>query len=211
MKISDLSGQTIGLYFSASWCGPCRRFTPQLIEVYNELSSKNDFEVVFVSADRDDESFNGYFSKMPWLALPFSASETRDGLDELFGVNGIPHLVILNASGKISTNDGVSIISNYGAEAYPFTPEKIKELNEEEERAKKDQTLSRILVSKSRNFLITNEGNQVTTETLVSTNALVIFQLKNMFSLPGSGVRARRQDCWFALLFYILRPLCCIH
>ncbi|KAL5723835.1 protein-disulfide reductase [Ranunculus cassubicifolius] len=161
VKISDLSGKTIGLYFSASWCGPCRRFTPQLIEVYNELSSKKDFEVVFVSADRDEESFKGYFSKMPWLALPLSDSESRGSLDELFSVNGIPHLVILNASGKILTDDGVSTISNYGAEAHPFTPERIKELEEEEERAKKDQTLSSVLASSSRNFLISNDGNQV--------------------------------------------------
>ncbi|KAL5723791.1 protein-disulfide reductase [Ranunculus cassubicifolius] len=175
VKISDLSGKTIGLYFSASWCGPCRRFTPQLIEVYNELSSKKDFEVVFVSADRDEESFKGYFSKMPWLALPLSDSESRGSLDELFSVNGIPHLVILNASGKILTDDGVSTISNYGAEAHPFTPERIKELEEEEERAKKDQTLSSVLASSSRNFLISNDGNQVPVSELVGKNVLLYF------------------------------------
>ncbi|PIA61944.1 hypothetical protein AQUCO_00200143v1 [Aquilegia coerulea] len=160
VKISELSGKTIALYFSASWCGPCHRFTPELTETYNQLSPKNDFEVIFVSADRNEESFNEYFSKMPWLAIPFSDSETSKHLNELFDVNGIPHLVILNGSGKVLTDAGVGIISEYAIEAYPFTPERIEELKEEEERAKKEQPLS-ILVSRSRNFVISNDGNQV--------------------------------------------------
>ncbi|KAF5181998.1 Thioredoxin, nucleoredoxin [Thalictrum thalictroides] len=161
VKISELSGKIIALYFSASWCGPCRRFTPELIETYNQLSSQNDFEVVFVSGDHDEESFKGYFSKMPWLAIPFSDSDTCNRLNELFDVNTIPHLVILSGSGKVLTDEGVSIISEYAAEAYPFTPERIKELKQEEERAKKEQTLSSILASPSRNFVISKDGNQV--------------------------------------------------
>lgn len=34
-------------------------------------------EVVFVSNDRDEESFKNYFSKMDWLAVPFSRAATR--------------------------------------------------------------------------------------------------------------------------------------
>mmetsp|Transcript_119915 Transcript_119915/g.274753 ORF Transcript_119915/g.274753 Transcript_119915/m.274753 type:complete len:81 (-) Transcript_119915:67-309(-) len=31
---SSLDGKTIGLYFSAHWCPPCRGFTPKLTESY---------------------------------------------------------------------------------------------------------------------------------------------------------------------------------
>lgn len=89
-----MKGKKVGFYFSASWCPPCRRFTPTLVELYNEFSSK-DFEIVFVSRDKDEDSFNDYFSKMPWLAIPFSDSDTRNNLNELFKGRGIPHLVIL--------------------------------------------------------------------------------------------------------------------
>ncbi|KAF7123828.1 hypothetical protein RHSIM_Rhsim12G0116600 [Rhododendron simsii] len=105
VKVDNLKGKKVGLYFSASWCGPCQQFTPNLVEVYNELSPKGDFEIVFVSADRADEAFKGYFSKMPWLAIPFSDSNTRDRLDELFKVMGIPHLVILDENGKVSISE----------------------------------------------------------------------------------------------------------
>ncbi|KAF5449891.1 hypothetical protein F2P56_030292 [Juglans regia] len=108
LKISNLSGKTVGLYFSGSWCGPCCHFTPTLVEVYEELLPKGDFEVVFISSDINDESFNGYFAKMPWLAVPFTDSETQKRLKNLFKVRGIPHLVILDPNGKVLTNDGKS-------------------------------------------------------------------------------------------------------
>ncbi|KAI9168654.1 hypothetical protein LWI28_000049 [Acer negundo] len=161
VKISSLKGKKIGLYFSASWCGPCQKFTPTLVEMYNELSPKGDFEVIFVSGDEDDNSFNGYFSKMPWLAIPFSDSEMRDRLDELFKVMGIPHLVLLDENGKVTSDSGVEIIREYGTEGYPFTTEKIKELKEQEERAKREQSLKSILVTHSRDFLVASDGKKV--------------------------------------------------
>ena len=161
VKVESLKGKKIWLYFSASWCGPCRRFTPKLVEAYNELSSNDDFEIIFVSGDNDDESFNGYFSKMPWLAIPFSDSDARDQLNELFKVMGIPNLVMLEESGKVLSEDGVDIIQEYGVEAYPFTPEKIKEMKEKEETARKEQSLRSILVSQSRDYVISTDGKKV--------------------------------------------------
>lgn len=151
----------MGLYFSGSWCGPCRRFTPKLVELYQELASKGNFEVVFISSDRNDESFENYLSEMPWLAIPFSDLDTRKRLKDLFKVRGIPNLVIIDENGHVSTEKGTRIVTEYGAVAYPFTPEKINFLKEEEEAAKQNQTLSSILVSSSRDYLITNDGKQV--------------------------------------------------
>lgn len=161
VKIESLIAKAVGLYFSGSWCGPCRRFTPNLVEVYNELSSNADFEVVFVSSDRDEESFSAYFKKMPWLALPFADLETRKSLKELFKVRGIPHLVILDKTGKVSTGEGVRIIYDYGADGYPFTPQRINDLKEEEERAKREQSLRSILTHGSRDYLISNDGKEI--------------------------------------------------
>lgn len=152
----------MGLYFSGSWCGPCRQFTPSLIEVYQDLSSKSCFEVVFLSSDRDEESFNGYFSKMPCLAIPFSDSASIKGLMDLFQVRSIPTLVILDGKGKVLSDQGVRFVRDYGADAYPFTPERMYFLKEEEEAAKKNQSLSSLLVSNSRDYLISSNGDKVT-------------------------------------------------
>ncbi|XP_052204586.1 probable nucleoredoxin 1 isoform X5 [Diospyros lotus] len=161
VTISNLVGKTVGLYFSGSWCGPCRGFTPKLVEVYEELSSKGDFEVVFISSDRANEAFDQYFAKMPWLSIPFSDSGSIKRLKDLFKVRGIPCLVIIDSNGKVSTDKGVSIIRDFGSEAYPFTPERIHDLREEEEAAKKQQTLRSILISSSRDFVISNTGTEI--------------------------------------------------
>lgn len=58
------------LYFSASWCPPCRKFTPILIDFYNNFCKSNNIEIVFISSDQDIPSFNEYFKKMPWCSLP---------------------------------------------------------------------------------------------------------------------------------------------
>ena len=76
VRVESLCGKDsiIGIYFSAHWCPPCRGFTPKLIEFYNNEKQKRDninFEIVFVSWDRDEESFKEYFNTMPWLALPY--------------------------------------------------------------------------------------------------------------------------------------------
>ncbi|KAL6539755.1 hypothetical protein OROHE_011526 [Orobanche hederae] len=161
VKVSSLTGKIVGLYFSASWCGPCQRFTPKLVEVYNELKQNEHFEIIFVSGEEDCKLFNTYFSKMPWLAIPFADSETRSKLDELFSVEGIPHLVILDEDGKLLTDEGVGIVQEHGAEGYPFAAEHVAELEELEEEAKKNQSLRSLLVSRTRDYVIGSGGKKV--------------------------------------------------
>ena len=74
------SNKVVGLYFSAHWCPPCRKFTPVLAEFYNKFKStekKDDFEIVFVSSDRETKQFDEYFQEMPWKALPFDDRDRK--------------------------------------------------------------------------------------------------------------------------------------
>jgi len=69
----------VGLYFSAHWCPPCRGFTPDLADFYNQTKQKvgDKLEIVFISSDRTEGDWKGYFSEMPWLALPFTARDVK--------------------------------------------------------------------------------------------------------------------------------------
>uniref|UniRef100_A0A0D9W974 protein-disulfide reductase n=1 Tax=Leersia perrieri TaxID=77586 RepID=A0A0D9W974_9ORYZ len=129
--ISDLNGKTIGLYFGARWCPPCRIFTKQLKEVYNELKTlrPGNFQVIFISMDRSEEEFQASLTDMPWLAIPYS-DRTVQELNRIFTIKGIPTLLILGPDGKAFETDGRTIVSKYGAMAFPFTESRAYEVEE---------------------------------------------------------------------------------
>ncbi|KAL6344652.1 hypothetical protein AAG906_002558 [Vitis piasezkii] len=127
--VSELVGKTIGLYFAAHWCPPCRAFTAQLIEAYNKLvATRNQcFEIIFVSTDRDHQEFDLSLSNMPWLAIPYE-DKARQDLCRIFDIKGIPALVLLGSDGKTISTNGRAIISSYGAMAFPFTESRTTEI-----------------------------------------------------------------------------------
>lgn len=142
VPVASLVGKTIGLYFSAEWCVPCVKFTPKLISIYQkikqELAEKGeeDFEIVLASCDREKASFETYYSKMPWLALPFGDPEIKN-LARHFDVQGIPCLVIIGPDGKTITEHGRNLINLYQENAFPFTDTKVELLEKQlEEEAK---------------------------------------------------------------------------
>ena len=112
-------GKVVGLYFSAHWCPPCRGFTPVLAEKYKKWKEAGaNFEIVFISSDRDQKSFDEYYSEMPWLALDFSNRDLKTTCSSKFGVSGIPCLVFLNGNtGEIITKDGRGLVMSN--EDYP--------------------------------------------------------------------------------------------
>jgi len=109
-----LKGKHIGIYFSAHWCPPCRGFTPQLVETYKALqkANGNQFEIIFVSSDRDEEAFKAYHGEMPWLAMPFSDRKRKDELCKAFKISGIPSLIMVDIDGKVITDKARGRVGN---------------------------------------------------------------------------------------------------
>ena len=91
------SNNVIGLYFSAHWCPPCKRYTPMLAEKYNELKKEGKkLEIIFVSSDRDQNACNEYYADMPWLLLDYADRDKKAVLSEKYNVSGIPTLILLD-------------------------------------------------------------------------------------------------------------------
>jgi thiol-disulfide isomerase/thioredoxin len=116
------------LYVSAHWCGPCRQYTPKLISWYQQQvgirtsngngngsgtgtggEPKNDspIEIVFLSADHDRNSFQSYYSTMPWMAIDYD-DPTREQFMSTLRVRGIPQLAVMDGrTGKIVDDNAV--------------------------------------------------------------------------------------------------------
>lgn len=128
-----IAGKSLALYFSAHWCPPCRGFTPTLAKLYADMkaSGRSDFEFVFVSSDKDEASFNEYHDSMGFLALPFAKRAEKEALSELFGVEGIPTLVTLDAEGRtVSKNARSSASSDPTGAFFPWPPKPVEDLSE---------------------------------------------------------------------------------
>lgn len=120
MAVSSLNGKVVGLYFSAHWCGPCRGFTPKLVEIYNKQKELgNEFEIVFCSSDQGQTDFDSYFKEMPWCAVPYKFRELKNELSTKFNVRGIPSLIILDGEANIINESGRGAVQNL---EYPFAP-----------------------------------------------------------------------------------------
>ena len=69
-------------------------------------------EIIFVSSDKDDKSFNEYFGKMPWLSMVpgYTSTENRDRQSKLanqFKIQGIPSVIVLDAkTGNFISDNG---------------------------------------------------------------------------------------------------------
>jgi len=109
-----LGDRTVLLYFSASWCMPCVRFTPKLIQTYTNLKERGErVEIVLVSCDQEQNFYNSYARKMPWFAVPFESLELAQRLVTKFEANhGIPHLAVIRPDGtSLEVDDAVGAIS----------------------------------------------------------------------------------------------------
>jgi len=134
VKWADLKGKPVGLYFSAHWCPPCRGFTPKLIDTYKKVKEAGkEFEVIFVSSDRDEGAFKEYFGEMPWLALPYSERGVKEKLSSHFGIEGIPSFVMIGEDGKvISDNCRGAVGEDPEGKNFPWHPKPVNDLHSPE-------------------------------------------------------------------------------
>ncbi|MFC2097574.1 redoxin domain-containing protein [Bacteroidota bacterium] len=103
ISLSSLQGNYLLVDFWAAWCGPCRRENPNVVEAYKKYHDKG-FDILGVSFDRPGE-------KDKWVQAIEDDGLTWYHISELkywdntarylYGINGIPANVLLDADGII--------------------------------------------------------------------------------------------------------------
>lgn len=103
LKLSEIVAQNkvTLLDFWASWCGPCRRFNPLLVEIYKKFHD-NGFEIYAVSLDKEKDQWTEAIKSqnLSWRHVSdLNAWDCQARKDYM--VDGIPSNVLINQNGEI--------------------------------------------------------------------------------------------------------------
>ncbi len=103
ISLADFKGKYVLLDFWASWCGPCRRENPNVVENFQKYKDKN-FTVLGVSLDQPG-------AKEAWLKAIHKDNLTWTHVSDLqfwnneaaklYGIQAIPQNYLLDPQGKI--------------------------------------------------------------------------------------------------------------
>ena len=91
-------GKVILLNFWATWCPPCRKEMPSMIELHNKLSSEG-LNVVAVSVDRVREALQNFMDeyKMPFQVL----HDAESTVSRKYGVFRYPESFLIDRQGRV--------------------------------------------------------------------------------------------------------------
>lgn len=118
VSLTSLRGKYLLVDFWASWCGPCRQENPNIVDAYKKYKDKG-FDILGVSLDRDKDAWLKGIAddQLTWHHVS-DLKYWQNEVAQLYGVNSIPHSVLLD-------KDGVIIAKNLRG---PALEEKLKEL-----------------------------------------------------------------------------------
>ena len=103
VKLSDYKGKKVYLKFWASWCGPCKRSMPELVELAGKKD--RDFEILSIVApglqgEKSVEDFPKWYQEQGYKDVPV-LFDTSGAIFQAYQVRSIPTEILIDSQGKI--------------------------------------------------------------------------------------------------------------
>lgn len=110
IRLSELTDKKLVLIdFWASWCGPCRRANPKLVELYKQYNdkkfedAKKGFTILSVSLDQNKDKWIAAIAKdsLEWEYHVSDLGGWNSAPAQIYGIHFIPQAVLVGSDGKI--------------------------------------------------------------------------------------------------------------
>lgn len=102
VSLSSLKGKVVLIDFWATWCGPCLREIPNILENYEKYHEQG-FEVLAVSTDKDLEKLSTFVEEEqpPWIVLADRHPKNKQSMAAQFEITGIPTFILVDRDGIV--------------------------------------------------------------------------------------------------------------
>jgi thiol-disulfide isomerase/thioredoxin len=99
-SLADLKGKVVLVDFWATWCKPCEMTIPIQKKLYGKYAAQG-FDVLSVNTDQGKDALARVAAYVKAMGMPYPVVHDEVGYADLYKVESIPHMVIVDRLGVV--------------------------------------------------------------------------------------------------------------